>query len=139
MTILFRLLSCLKMGNIVQCNSPGIIKFEPQIVKKYQNAVTHEYSVTLGFFRNYPYQLCDAYIRFAASSSLLQRPYMVRFIIFSLLFVPSTNPLDNGLATAFSTAGKSFSRPEAKRESSFKVRKEPTMRLRNTASIKGKR
>ena len=44
---------------------------------------------------------------------------MVRFIIFNLLFVPSTKPLDKGLATAFSTADKSFSNPEAKQESSF--------------------
>ena len=61
------------------------------------------------------------YISFAANKSLLQRPYIVRFTILSLLFVPSTNPFDNGLATEFSTAARSFSIPLAKRESSFKV------------------
>ena len=71
------------------------------------------------FFRNYPFQLFNN-ISFAANNSLPQRPYMVRFIIFNLLFVPSTKPFDKGLDTAFSTADKSFSSPEAKRESSFK-------------------
>lgn len=73
-----------------------------------------------GFFRNYPFVVLEQ-ISFAARRSFPQRPYIVRFIIFNLLFVPSTNPFDNGLATAFSTAGKSLSRPEAKREISFKL------------------
>ena len=60
-----------------------------------------------GFFRNYPYYPFDN-ISFAANNSLLQRPYMVRFIIFNLLFVPSTKPFDKGLATAFSTAAKAI-------------------------------
>ena len=74
----------------------------------------------LWFFRNCPYYPFDK-ISFAANNSLPQRPYMVRFIIFNLLFVPSTKPFDKGLATAFSMADKSFSSPEAKRESSFKA------------------
>lgn len=79
----------------------------------------YEYFTLRGFFRNYPYQLLES-ISFAANNSLPQRPYIVRFIIFNLLFVPSTKSLDKGLATAFSTADKSFSSPEAKRDSSFK-------------------
>ena len=78
-----------------------------------------EYSVAARFFRNHPFYPFDN-ISFAANSSLPQRPYMVRFIIFNLLFVPSTRPFDKGLATAFSTADKSFSSPEAKRESSLR-------------------
>ena len=78
-----------------------------------------EYSVAARFFRNHPFYPFDN-ISFAANSSLPQRPYMVRFIIFNLLFVPSTKPFDKGLATAFSTADKSFSSPEAKRESSLR-------------------
>ena len=71
------------------------------------------------FFRNCPsYPFSN--ISLAVNNSLPQRPYMVRFIIFNLLFVPSTKPFDRGLATAFSTADKSFSSPDAKRESSFK-------------------
>lgn len=71
------------------------------------------------FFRNCPsYSFSN--ISLAVNNSLPQRPYMVRFIIFNLLFVPSTKPFDRGLATAFSTADKSFSSPDAKRESSFK-------------------
>ena len=72
-----------------------------------------------GFFRKYPFSYFDLYINFVANKSLLQRPYIVRFIIFNLLFVPSTNPFDNGLETEFSTASRSLSRPSAKRESSF--------------------
>lgn len=73
----------------------------------------------LGVFRNCPsYPFSN--ISLAVNNSLLQRPYMVRFIIFNLLFVPSTKPFDRGLAIAFSTADKSFSSPDAKRESSFK-------------------
>ena len=40
--------------------------------------------------------------------------YMVRLTILSLLLVPSTNPLLRSLATAFSTALISFSRPLTK-------------------------
>lgn len=62
----------------------------------------------LGFFRNCPsYPFSN--ISLAVNNSLPQRPYMVRFIIFNLLFVPSTKPFDRGLATAFYTADKSFS------------------------------
>ena len=78
-----------------------------------------EYYRYFWFFRNHPFYPFDN-ISFAANSSLPQRPYMVRFIIFNLLFVPSTKPFDKGLATAFSTADKSFSSPEAKRESSLR-------------------
>ena len=75
--------------------------------------------VWIWFFRKYPYSYLGLYINFAANKFLLQRPYIVRFTIFNLLFVPSTNPFDNGLATEFSTASRSLSRPSAKRESSF--------------------
>ena len=80
---------------------------------------TCDYSGGLWFFRKYPYSYLGLYINFAANKFLLQRPYIVRFTIFNLLFVPSTNPFDNGLATEFSTASRSLSRPSAKRESSF--------------------
>ena len=73
----------------------------------------------LGVFRNCPsYPFSN--ISLAVNNSLPQRPYMVRFIIFNLLFVPSTKPFDRGLAIAFSTADNAFSSPVAKRESSFK-------------------
>ena len=72
------------------------------------------YSVLSGFFRYCPSYLFSN-ISLAVNNSLPQRPYMVRFIIFNLLFVPSTKPFDRGLATAFSTADKSFSSPDAKR------------------------
>lgn len=52
-----------------------------------------------GFFRNYPLGVVFEYINFAANKSPLQCPYIVRFTILSLLFVPFTNPFDNGLAT----------------------------------------
>lgn len=93
----------------------GVSKSGALLQKVRQN----DYSGTLWFFRNNPYQLLES-ISFAANNSLPQRPYIVRFIIFNLLFVPSTKPLDKGLATAFSTADKSFSSPEAKRGSFFK-------------------
>lgn len=73
------------------------------------------------FLRNYPLGILFEYISFAANKSLLQRPYIVRLTILSLLFVPSTNPFDNGLATEFSTAARPLSKPREKRDSSFKV------------------
>ena len=76
-----------------------------------------EYSGRFWFFRNYPLGLIFEYINFADNKSLLHRPYIVRFTILSLLFVPSTKPFDNGLATEFSTAARSFSNPNEKRES----------------------
>ena len=45
------------------------------------------------FFRNYPFYSCLIYRNFASSNSLLHLPYIVRFIILSLLLVPSTKPL----------------------------------------------
>ena len=46
------------------------------------------------FFRNYPLLLLyPIYLNFASSNCLPHLPYIVRFIIFNLLFVPSTNPL----------------------------------------------
>ena len=72
------------------------------------------------FFRNYPYHLTFAYISFAAKSALLHLPYIVRFTIFNLLFVPSTKPFESSLATEFSTASISFSNPFANRDISFK-------------------
>ena len=56
------------------------------------------------FFRNYPFPLLPIYLNFASSNCLLQRPYIVLFIIFNLLLVPSTKPLLYPYATAFSTA-----------------------------------
>lgn len=48
----------------------------------------------LGFFRNYPLLLLyPMYLNFASSNCLPHLPYIVRFIIFNLLLVPSTNPL----------------------------------------------
>lgn len=50
--------------------------------------------VTKGFFRNYPLLLLyPMYLNFASSNCLPHLPYIVRFIIFNLLLVPSTNPL----------------------------------------------
>ena len=46
------------------------------------------------FFRNYPLLLLyPMYLNFASSNCLPHLPYIVRFIIFNLLLVPSTNPL----------------------------------------------
>lgn len=48
----------------------------------------------VGFFRNYPLLLLyPMYLNFASSNCLPHLPYIVRFIIFNLLLVPSTNPL----------------------------------------------
>ena len=46
-----------------------------------------------GFFRNYPFLCFPTYLSFASNKRFLQRPYIVRFIIFNRLFVPSTKPL----------------------------------------------
>ena len=52
------------------------------------------FSAYSGFFRNYPLLLLyPIYLNFASSNCLPHLPYIVRFIIFNLLFVPSTNPL----------------------------------------------
>lgn len=80
-----------------------------------------EHSVRSWFFRNHPLFGTFEYISFTANKSLLQRQYIVRFTILSLLFVPSTNPFDNGLATEFSTAARSLFKPFAKHENPFKV------------------
>ena len=74
----------------------------------------------VGFIRNYPYHSTLTYISFAAKSALLHLPYIVRFTIFNLLFVPSTKPFESSLATEFSTASISFSNPFANRNISFK-------------------
>lgn len=52
-----------------------------------------DYSGALWFFRNYPFLHFLTYLSFASSKRFLQRPYIVRFIIFNRLFVPSTKPL----------------------------------------------
>lgn len=50
--------------------------------------------ITKRFFRNYPLLLLyPMYLNFASSNCLPHLPYIVRFIIFNLLLVPSTNPL----------------------------------------------
>lgn len=50
--------------------------------------------ITRRFFRNYPLLLLyPMYLNFASSNCLPHLPYIVRFIIFNLLLVPSTNPL----------------------------------------------
>lgn len=82
--------------------------FEPQIVKKRQKDISDidqkifsmyakgmtDYSGALWFFRNYPLLLLyPMYLNFASSNCLPHLPYIVRFIIFNLLLVPSTNPL----------------------------------------------
>lgn len=53
-----------------------------------------EGGIIMGFFRNYPLLLLyPMYLNFASSNCLPHLPYIVRFIIFNLLLVPSTNPL----------------------------------------------
>ena len=53
-----------------------------------------EVAAILGrFFRNYPFLCFPTYLSFASNKRFLQRPYIVRFIIFNRLFVPSTKPL----------------------------------------------
>ena len=50
--------------------------------------------IIVRFFRNYPLLLLyPMYLNFASSNCLPHLPYIVRFIIFNLLLVPSTNPL----------------------------------------------
>ena len=50
--------------------------------------------ISLRLFRNYPLLLLyPMYLNFASSNCLPHLPYIVRFIIFNLLLVPSTNPL----------------------------------------------
>lgn len=50
--------------------------------------------ILTGLFRNYPLLLLyPMYLNFASSNCLPHLPYIVRFIIFNLLLVPSTNPL----------------------------------------------
>ena len=50
--------------------------------------------ILVRFFRNYPLLLLyPMYLNFASSNCLPHLPYIVRFIIFNLLLVPSTNPL----------------------------------------------
>lgn len=49
--------------------------------------------ITGRFFRNYPFLCFPIYLSFASNKRFLQRPYIVRFIIFNRLFVPSTKPL----------------------------------------------
>lgn len=51
------------------------------------------YILSKGFFRNYPFLCFPTYLSFASNKRFLQRPYIVRFIIFNRLFVPSTKPL----------------------------------------------
>ena len=74
-----------------------------------------------GFFRNYPFPLLLIYLNLASSNRLPQRPYMVLFIILSLLFVPSTKPLLYSYATAFSIASISRLNPSAKLFSGFRA------------------
>ena len=65
----------------------------PEEVKKQKNG---NYGIfqAFGFFRNYPLLLLyPMYLNFASSNCLPHLPYIVRFIIFNLLLVPSTNPL----------------------------------------------
>ena len=73
------------------------------------------------FFRNYPFPLLLIYLNLASSNRLPQRPYMVLFIILSLLFVPSTKPLLYSYATAFSIASISRLNPSAKLFSGFRA------------------
>ena len=47
-------------------------------------------------------------INLAAKSLHPHLPYIVRFTILTLVFVPSTNPFDKGDDTAFSIASRSF-------------------------------
>ena len=52
-----------------------------------------KYGSITRFFRNYPFLDFPTYLSFASNNCFLQRPYIVRFIIFNRLFVPSTKPL----------------------------------------------
>ena len=45
-------------------------------------------NIIRGFFRNYPFLCFPTYLSFASNKRFLQRPYIVRFIIFNRLFVP---------------------------------------------------
>ena len=57
------------------------------------NVTLHMGGFSTGFFRNYPFLCFPTYLSFASNKRFLQRPYIVRFIIFNRLFVPSTKPL----------------------------------------------
>ena len=76
---------------------------------------------TFRFFRNYPFPLLLIYLNLASSNRLPQRPYIVLFIILSLLFVPSTKPLLYSYATAFSIASISRLNPSAKLFGGFRA------------------
>lgn len=64
------------------------------LVLSKETTLTSLADLQLGFFRNYPLLLLyPMYLNFASSNCLPHLPYIVRFIIFNLLLVPSTNPL----------------------------------------------
>ena len=66
----------------------------PQAFKTVLPTLCNEFiSLLKGFFRNYPFLCFPTYLSFASNKRFLQRPYIVRFIIFNRLFVPSTKPL----------------------------------------------
>ena len=61
-------------------------------LRKY--SLNGSYGIFSRLFRNYPLLLLyPMYLNFASSNCLPHLPYIVRFIIFNLLLVPSTNPL----------------------------------------------
>ena len=67
-------------------------RVKPPIIL-YHYTETSEYSCAVGssaiiHFLNFP-----TYLSFASNNCFLQCPYIVRFIIFNRLFVPSTKPL----------------------------------------------
>ena len=77
----------------------AVEKYSPALFEKLYNktsSVMKTYCLSMylpGFFRNYPFLDFPTYLSFASNNCFLQRPYIVRFIIFNRLFVPSTKPL----------------------------------------------
>ena len=70
------------------------IQEDTQILGTTGFAAPEQYGLSQWFFRNYPLLLLyPMYLNFASSNCLPHLPYIVRFIIFNLLLVPSTNPL----------------------------------------------
>ena len=65
-----------------------------ELQTEYTTMLTAIIDLLDGLFRNYPLLLLyPMYLNFASSNCLPHLPYIVRFIIFNLLLVPSTNPL----------------------------------------------
>lgn len=78
-----------------------VIEYNPEAIMVIKSTIPVGYTASVRekfhcdrFFRNYPLLLLyPMYLNFASSNCLPHLPYIVRFIIFNLLLVPSTNPL----------------------------------------------